>query len=522
MFYSENVLTRKGPLANIWLAAHWDRKLTKSQIVHTNIQSSVDEIVKGALPPMALRLSGQLLLGASRIYWRKARYLLEDCSETLDRLKLNFKTDAQVDLPLEQTRAPLASITLSTNYATATSNLMLPEPELDLDEILNMVATQPAGLVNAGADKENAMKEKFSLNKAFSGDKASSSVNASSAITAANDSLLQAFPMSEDFEIETGRRLTDLSGLNMSRDTNPFVSRDSSAFNLLDDSIEAGRRELSVTSALSPMRLPGKMMDENAISSPMPPFDDGAWDAPDALPLGSPLVAAEGPAFNTPPKPTKTTTAAKKRKVALDEVTELSSTQIQKQVKDTSDILLRRQAVVKAEVLAEDVRRMSLTSLGSCDEAAALLARPAFEGDLIMDTFGDLFRNNPLSVAAAQAANAAMSTMTPVRSEKSAHVLNNAMDTPMMPMMSDDYDMPLMMEEFNNNAPAMPFNTTVSVDVLSLVKKEPVSASFQAIIAGQNRSTAAKAFFDVLALSAKAQLRPTQQTPFGQITLSVL
>ena len=41
MFYSENVLTRKGPLANIWLAAHWDRKLTKSQIVQTNIQTSV-------------------------------------------------------------------------------------------------------------------------------------------------------------------------------------------------------------------------------------------------------------------------------------------------------------------------------------------------------------------------------------------------------------------------------------------------------------------------------------------------
>lgn len=41
MFYSESVLTRKGPLANIWLAAHWDRKLTKSQIVQTNIQTSV-------------------------------------------------------------------------------------------------------------------------------------------------------------------------------------------------------------------------------------------------------------------------------------------------------------------------------------------------------------------------------------------------------------------------------------------------------------------------------------------------
>ena len=84
---------------------------------------------------MALRLSGQLLLGASRIYWRKARYLLEDCSETLDRLKLNFKADGQVDMPQDQSRAPISSITLATNYTAAANNLMLPEPDLDLDEM---------------------------------------------------------------------------------------------------------------------------------------------------------------------------------------------------------------------------------------------------------------------------------------------------------------------------------------------------------------------------------------------------
>lgn len=41
MFYSDVVLARKGPLANIWMAAHLERKLTKAQIVHTDIQSSV-------------------------------------------------------------------------------------------------------------------------------------------------------------------------------------------------------------------------------------------------------------------------------------------------------------------------------------------------------------------------------------------------------------------------------------------------------------------------------------------------
>ena len=41
MFYSQSILTKKGALASIWLAAHWDRKLTKTQIVQTNIENSV-------------------------------------------------------------------------------------------------------------------------------------------------------------------------------------------------------------------------------------------------------------------------------------------------------------------------------------------------------------------------------------------------------------------------------------------------------------------------------------------------
>jgi cohesin complex subunit SCC1 len=43
---------------------------------------------------MALRLTGQLLLGVVRIYSRKTRYLLEDVGEALIRIKtvLSVKT----------------------------------------------------------------------------------------------------------------------------------------------------------------------------------------------------------------------------------------------------------------------------------------------------------------------------------------------------------------------------------------------------------------------------------------------
>lgn len=46
MFYAHFVLSKKGPLARIWLAAHWDKKLTKAHVFETNIDSSVEAILK--------------------------------------------------------------------------------------------------------------------------------------------------------------------------------------------------------------------------------------------------------------------------------------------------------------------------------------------------------------------------------------------------------------------------------------------------------------------------------------------
>lgn len=41
MFYSQFVLAKKGPLSRVWLAAHWDKKLTKQEIFKINLQESV-------------------------------------------------------------------------------------------------------------------------------------------------------------------------------------------------------------------------------------------------------------------------------------------------------------------------------------------------------------------------------------------------------------------------------------------------------------------------------------------------
>lgn len=94
MFYSQIILAKKGPLGKIWLAAHWgDKKLGRPQIFSTDIASSVESIVNPAAP-LALRVSGHLLLGVVRIYSRKVKYLMQDCTEALVKIKMAFRPGA--------------------------------------------------------------------------------------------------------------------------------------------------------------------------------------------------------------------------------------------------------------------------------------------------------------------------------------------------------------------------------------------------------------------------------------------
>lgn len=114
MFYSQFILAKKGPLGTIWIAAHLERKLRKNQVAETDIGVTVDNILFPEVP-IALRLSGHLLLGVVRIYSRQVNYLFNDCSETLGKIKQAFHA-AAVDLPPEATTAPFHSITLPETF----------------------------------------------------------------------------------------------------------------------------------------------------------------------------------------------------------------------------------------------------------------------------------------------------------------------------------------------------------------------------------------------------------------------
>ncbi|KAJ8866497.1 hypothetical protein PR048_032340 [Dryococelus australis] len=148
MFYAHFVLAKKGPLARIWLAAHWDKKLTKAHVFETNIEKSVDGILQPKVK-MALRTSGHLLLGVVRIYSRKAKYLLADCNEAFVKIKMAFRP-GMVDLPEENREAAVNAITL-------------PEVFHDFDAIpeLNDVDIEAQFSLNQSRAEEITMREDY-------------------------------------------------------------------------------------------------------------------------------------------------------------------------------------------------------------------------------------------------------------------------------------------------------------------------------------------------------------------------
>ncbi|XP_078507833.1 double-strand-break repair protein rad21-like protein 1 isoform X1 [Lissotriton helveticus] len=114
MFYAHLLMSKRGPLAKIWLAAHWDKKLTKAHVFECNLETTIEKILSPKVT-IALRTSGHLLLGVVRIYHRKAKYLLADCSEAFLKMKMAFRPGV-VDLPGDNLEATYNAITLPEEF----------------------------------------------------------------------------------------------------------------------------------------------------------------------------------------------------------------------------------------------------------------------------------------------------------------------------------------------------------------------------------------------------------------------
>ncbi|KAF2195205.1 hypothetical protein K469DRAFT_545773 [Zopfia rhizophila CBS 207.26] len=144
MFFPEHLLSKSGPLAKVWLAANVEKNLTKKAVLQSNLGDNISVIIKPEVSggPIALRLSGQLLIGVVRIYSRKARYLLDDCNEALMKIKMAFRP-GNVDLPANQSHTANPSSLTLPDVLTEIDllapmpdpALLLSQPMLELDDV---------------------------------------------------------------------------------------------------------------------------------------------------------------------------------------------------------------------------------------------------------------------------------------------------------------------------------------------------------------------------------------------------
>ncbi|CAA7031973.1 unnamed protein product [Microthlaspi erraticum] len=117
MFFSHQLLARKAPLGQIWMAATLHAKINRKKLDKLDIIQICEEILNPSVP-MALRLSGILMGGVVIVYERKVKLLFDDVTRLLVEINGAWRTKAVPDptlLPKGKTHARKEAVTLPEN-----------------------------------------------------------------------------------------------------------------------------------------------------------------------------------------------------------------------------------------------------------------------------------------------------------------------------------------------------------------------------------------------------------------------
>ncbi|KAL2080238.1 hypothetical protein ACEWY4_024031 [Coilia grayii] len=388
MFYAHFVLSKRGPLAKIWLAAHWDKKLTKAHVFECNLESSVESIISPKVK-MALRTSGHLLLGVVRIYHRKAKYLLADCNEAFIKIKMAFRPGV-VDLPEENREAAYNAITL-------------PEEFHDFDQLpdLDDIDVAQQFSLNQSRVEEITMREEVgNLNLLQENDFADFGMD--------DREMMREASAFED-DIIHGASATNLllepeSSSGQMTDKSNHLEYDQYKDDFGDNPMESSEGGMLVDKLLSNEDGGGIFDDPPAITDNVmmpagePGGDDeddydnmsaGGPDSPDS-PVGqlptmtdqteqTTLVHNEEEAFALEPIDitVKETKAKRKRKLIVDSVKELDSKTIRAQLSDYSDI------VTTLDLAPPTKKLMMWKETGGVEKLFSLPAQPLWNSRLL-------------------------------------------------------------------------------------------------------------------------------------------
>ncbi|XP_054836452.1 double-strand-break repair protein rad21-like protein 1 [Eublepharis macularius] len=368
MFYAQLLMNKRGPLSKIWLAAHWDKKVTKAHIFECNLEKTVEKILSPNFI-IALRTSGHLLLGVVRIYHRKAKYLLSDCTEALLKMQLSFRPGL-VDLPKGSSEAKYDTITLPEEFH---------EFDTQLPEVNAIDVAQHFTLNQSRAEDITLLEEDYRRDILFQGD----SLGEETEIPRQHSDSLQA---------SFCGLLTDHDSLNLTGDK---TALDESAYSLIHDGFgDEGFAGDMIDDVLgSENALIIDMEEKIPVPEELP--DDGQVDYPGSKQeaksrqmIETILLPSEEQGFilepidNTVLKRKQST----KRKLIVDAVKELSKSTIQKQLDNYKDTM------TTLDIAPPTRRLMILQELGSVDKLFNRPTQPLMNEDL-QQLFAKSLRN---------------------------------------------------------------------------------------------------------------------------------
>jgi len=113
---------RAPSLSAVWLAVWEEKKLTKAQVLSSDLTDASENVEK-SVDDVGLRVAGKLLVGMARVFLRKATYLASDCAEAVVSLRAAFRGGAE----LSSTEA------VAKKKAITIANFDDVDPDLDLD-----------------------------------------------------------------------------------------------------------------------------------------------------------------------------------------------------------------------------------------------------------------------------------------------------------------------------------------------------------------------------------------------------
>lgn len=386
MFYSDTVLSKQGPLARIWLAAHWDKKLTKAVVFETNLESACESVVNPSVK-LALRTSGHLLLGVVRIYNRKAKYLLADCNEAFMKIKMAFRSGLVIDMPKDQ--------------ETAKNQLFMPDdmdmeltifPEISQNELQHAMLSniarpeeitirgegkslQHSGLYRDLLRDNDYGEDDFGLGCSFDDwtenmdtSESQQEKNRKSTSVSKKTSRLDVVQESKDEEVDIAAELAAVEddGLDIFGEGLPIEPVEPMVVSNLEqqgdnfDDISAIHSPPPLDDdepftpmgpPMTPAMTPGQPITPAYIppGSPMPPPQSPGM--PGSIPPPSPMAPSPGiplsPALSSglalqpiEPKPTPKPRVKKRRKLIVDGVMEITNSMMKAQLKDFGDIVM--------------------------------------------------------------------------------------------------------------------------------------------------------------------------------------